>query len=50
MLSHRELGELLDRGYKKGKLSSAELMEVLDALSLETEQLDKLYDTMQDKA
>ena len=42
-----KLGELLDRGYKKGKLSSAELMEVLDALSLETEQLDKLYDTME---
>ena len=41
------LGELLDRGYKKGKLSSAELLEVLDALSLETEQLDKLYDTME---
>ena len=30
-----KLGELLDRGYKKGKLSSSELMEVLDALSLE---------------
>ena len=42
-----KLGELLDRGYKKGKLSSAELMEVLDALSLETEQLDKLYDPME---
>ena len=42
-----KLGELLDRGYKKGKLSSSELMEVLDALSLETEQLDKLYDTME---
>ena len=42
-----KLGELLDRGYKKGKLSSAELMEVLDALSLETEQLDKLYDSME---
>ena len=42
-----KLGELLDRGYKKGKLSSAELMEVLDALSLETEQLDKLYDAME---
>ena len=42
-----KLGELLDRGYKKGKLSSAELMEVLDALSLETEQQDKLYDTME---
>ena len=42
-----KLGELLDRGYKKGKLSSAELMEVLDALSLETDQLEKLYDPME---
>ena len=39
-----KLLELVDAGYKKGKLSSGELMEVLESLSLESEQLDKIYD------
>ncbi len=47
MQGAEKLGELLDTGYKKGKLTSGELMEVLDSLSLESEQLDKLYDTME---
>ena len=47
MQGAEKLGELLDNGYKKGKLTSNELMEVLDSLSLESEQLDKLYDTME---
>ena len=47
MQGAEKLGELLDTGYKKGKLTSNELMEVLDSLSLESEQLDKLYDTME---
>ena len=47
MQGAEKLGELLDTGYKKGKLTSNELLEVLDSLSLESEQLDKLYDTME---
>ena len=39
-----KLLELVDTGYKKGKLSSSELMEVLESMELESEQLDKIYD------
>ena len=42
-----KLAELLDRGKKKGKLSSSELMDVLEEMDLESEQLDKIYDTME---
>ena len=42
-----KLLELVDAGYKKGKLSSGELMEVLESLSLESEQLDKIYDVLE---
>ena len=42
-----KLAELLDKGKKKGKLSSGELMDVLEELDLESEQLDKIYDTME---
>ena len=42
-----KLLELVDAGYKKGKLSSGEMMEVLESMSLETEQLDKIYDVLE---
>ena len=42
-----KLGELIERGKKKGNLSSAELMEVLEDMVLESEQLDKIYDTLE---
>ena len=42
-----KLGELIERGKKKGSLSSAELMEVLEDMVLESEQLDKIYDTLE---
>ena len=42
-----KLAELLDKGNKKGKLSSGELMDVLEEMDLESEQLDKIYDTME---
>ena len=42
-----KLLELVDAGYKKGKLSSSEMMEVLESLSLESEQLDKIYDVLE---
>ena len=42
-----KLAELLDKGKKKGKLSSSELMDVLEEMDLESEQLDKIYDTME---
>ena len=42
-----KLAELLDKGKKKGKLSSSELMDVLESMDLESEQLDKIYDAME---
>ena len=38
-----KLLELVEMGCKKGKLSSGEMMEVLESITLETEQLDKVY-------
>ncbi len=42
-----KLGELIERGKKKGNLSSTELMDVLEDMDLESEQLDKIYDTLE---
>ena len=42
-----KLLELIDTGYKKGKLSSSEMMETLDSINLESEQMDKVYDVME---
>jgi len=41
------VAELLDKGKKKGKLSAVEMMEVLDELTLESDQMDKIYDVME---
>ena len=37
-----KLGELIERGKKKGSLSSAELMEVLEDMVLESEEMNHL--------
>ncbi|MGN0984957.1 MAG: sigma-70 family RNA polymerase sigma factor, partial [Candidatus Enterenecus sp.] len=42
------LVEMAEVGYKKGKLSYGELMEVLESMQLESEQLDKVYDLFED--
>ena len=42
-----KLAELIERGKKKGKLSAAELMDVLEDMDLESEQMDKIYDTLE---
>ena len=42
-----KLGELLDQGRKKGKLSATDLMVVLEGMNLESEQMDKVYDQME---
>ena len=43
-----KLGELLERGKRKGYLSASELLEVLEDIDLTSEQMDKIYDTMGD--
>ncbi len=42
-----KLSELIERGKKKGNLSAAELMDVLEDMDLETDQMDKIYDTLE---
>jgi RNA polymerase primary sigma factor len=42
-----KLGELIERGKKKGNLSASELMDVLEDMDLESEQMDKIYDTLE---
>ncbi len=42
-----KLAELIERGKKKGNLSSSELMDVLENLDLSSEQMDKIYDTLE---
>ena len=42
-----KLAELIERGKKKGSLSSSELMDVLEDMDLESDQMDKIYDTLE---
>ena len=42
-----KLADLIERGKKKGKLSSSELLDVLEDMDLGTEQMDKIYDTLE---
>ena len=42
-----KLSEMLDKGKKKGKLSSRDMMDVLDEMNLESDQMDKIYDVME---
>ena len=47
LINSEKLRELLARSKKKGKLESAELMEAVDELNLESEQMDQLYDSLE---
>ena len=42
-----KLAELIEKGKKNGKLSASELMDVLENMSLESDQMDKIYDTLE---
>ncbi|MBU5626903.1 RNA polymerase sigma factor RpoD [Oscillibacter sp. MSJ-2] len=45
--SSEKLRDLLAKGRKKGKLESAELMEVLDDMDLDSDQMDHIYDSLE---
>ena len=45
--NEERLNELIERGKKAGKLTSKELMDVLEDMNLEPDQLDKFYDTLE---
>ena len=42
-----KLNALIEKGKKAGKLTSKELMDVLDEMNLEPEELDKFYDKLE---
>ncbi len=43
------ISELILKGKKKGKLSSSEMMDTLDELNLDGDQMDKIYDVMENQ-
>jgi RNA polymerase primary sigma factor len=45
--NEERLNELIEKGKKSGKLTSKELLEVLEDMNLEQEQIDKFYDTLE---
>ena len=47
MTGAEKLADLLDKGKKKGSLSSNELMDALEEMELESEQMDKIYDVLE---
>ena len=42
-----KLADMLEKGKKKGRLSSSELMEALEEVPLDSEQMDKIYDVLE---
>ena len=44
---HSAIDALLEKGKKKGKLSTTELIDALATIDLDSEQIDKLYDKME---
>ena len=42
-----KLLEMVDAGYKKGKLSAGDLMEALESMNLDSEHMDKIYDVLE---
>ena len=42
-----KLADLLDKGKKKGSLSASEMMDALEEMELESEQMDKIYDVLE---
>ena len=42
-----KLQELIEKGKKAGKLTTRDLMDVLDNMTLEPDQMDKFYDTLE---
>ena len=47
MSGAEKLADLLDKGTKKGSLSASEMMDALEEMELESEQMDKIYDVLE---
>ncbi len=47
LTTNEKLKDLFIKGKKKGKLESSDLSEVLDEMDLDTEQMDRIYDSLE---
>ena len=47
LLSNERVMDLFARGKKRGRLESAEMMDVLDEIELDSEQMEKIYDSLE---
>ena len=47
IMANEKLRDMLVKGKKKGKLDSADLMDAVDDLNLESDQMDQLYDSLE---
>ena len=46
--NEERLSELIEKGKKAGKLSNKEISDVLESMNLESDQLDKFYNALED--
>ena len=47
LLANEKIMDLFARGKKRGRLDSAEMMEVLDEIELDSDQMEKIYDSLE---
>ncbi len=47
LLANEKIMDLFARGKKRGRLDSAEMMEVLDEVELDSDQMEKIYDSLE---
>ena len=47
LLANEKVMDLFARGKKRGKLDSAEMMDVLDEIDLDSDQMEKIYDSLE---
>ena len=47
LMSNEKIMDLFARGKKRGKLDSAEMMDVLDEVDLDSDQMEKIYDSLE---
>jgi len=47
LLANEKVMDLFARGKKRGRLDSSEMMEVLDEIELDSEQMEKIYDSLE---
>ena len=47
LLANEKIMDMFARGKKRGRLDSSEMMEVLDEIELDSDQMEKIYDSLE---